>query len=185
MTLPPPSLTMTTGRLRSTVARLTQAERKRARRRAVNAALLGYRNRAAIHYTQSSARWSGIDNGQNAARGEFPRYADCSSFSTWCLWNALQLLYRKPDVVNGARWRAGYTGTQVAHGRRVSPSRMMLGDLVFYAGSGSTPTHVAIAVGKRDGRMMVVSHGSESGPLYVPWNYRRVVQCRRFIHTGV
>jgi cell wall-associated NlpC family hydrolase len=59
------------------------------------------------------------------------------------------------------------------------------GDLVFYAKSGSTPSHVAIVVGRREGRPMVVSHGSESGPLYLPWDYRRVVQARRYITTAI
>lgn len=93
--------------------------------------------------------------------------------------------HRRRDVVNGANWKAGFTGTQVAHGRRIKGGRLARGDLVFYANSGSTPRHVAICVGKRDGRAMVVSHGSESGPLYLRWDYRRVVQCRRYIYDGV
>ena len=147
--------------------------------------MLGYRNRARVHYTQGARRWSGITDGRNSARGQFPAYADCSAFTTWALWNGLYLLYREPDQVNGLGWNYGFTGTQIAHGRRVAPSKMTHGDLVFYASSGQTPTHVAICVGRKQGRPMVVSHGSESGPLYLPWNYRRHVQVRRHIHSDV
>ena len=147
--------------------------------------MLGYRNRGRVHYTQGSARWSGIKGKRSSAQGEFPFYADCSAFCTWALWNALYLTFRKPDRVNGAAWKAGFTGTQIQHGRKITAGEMLAGDLVFYAGRGSTPTHVAICVGRKGDRAMVVSHGSESGPLYVPWNYRRVVQVRRYIHDAV
>jgi cell wall-associated NlpC family hydrolase len=167
------------------MAKLTRRQRIRARNRAAQAALLAYRNRGRVHYTQGSRRWSGISGRRNSAQGEFPYYADCSAFATWCLWNALYLPYRRPDVVNGHQWRAGYTGTQIAHGRRIGPSTMRRGDLVFYAVRGSTPTHVAICVGRPNDRPMVVSHGNESGPLYLPWNYRRVVQVRRYIRDGI
>ena len=166
------------------MAKLTRAQRKRARSRAAQAALLARSHKGSVHYTQGAARWSGIARRRNSARGDYPTAADCSAFATWCLWNALYLTYGEPDTVNGARWQGGFTGTQIAHGRRIAPSKMLAGDLVFY-GSGSTPTHVAICVGKRDGKTMVVSHGSEAGPLYLPWNYRRVIQCRRYIHTGI
>ena len=92
-----------------------------------------------------------------------------------------------PQARSGQRaaWQAGFTGTQIQHGRKITAGEMLAGDLVFYAGRGSTPTHVAICVGRKGDRAMVVSHGSESGPLYVPWNYRRVVQVRRYIHDAV
>ena len=62
---------------------------------------------------------------------------------------------------------------------------MLPGDLVFYASRGTTPTHVAICVGHKQGRPYVISHGSESGPLFLPYGYRRVVQIRRYVHDGV
>jgi len=167
------------------MAKLTSEQRQRARRRAVNAALLAYRNRSRVHYTQGSRRWRGIDARRNAAQGEFPAYADCSAFTTWCLWNGLHLGYNKPDVVNGYRWRAGFTGTQIRHGRRITVGEMMEGDLVFYATYGYIPTHVAICVGRRYGRAYVISHGNESGPLFLPYSYRRLIQVRRYIHDGV
>lgn len=167
------------------MATLTRAQRERARDRAAQAALLGYRHRSRVHYAQDSRRWRGITNRRNSARGEFPSYADCSGYTTWCLWNGLHLLYGKPDVVNGAHWRAGFTGTQVSHGRRIVASDLMRADLIFYAAAGTTPTHVAICVGRQRGRPVVVSHGSEAGPLFLPWNYRRVVAIRRHIHFGI
>jgi cell wall-associated NlpC family hydrolase len=168
------------------MAKLTSAQRRLARNRAVEAALLGYRKRERVHYTQGAARWSGIKGKRSSAQGEFPFHADCSAYVTWCLWNALYLMYRKPDVVNGAGWRGGFTGTQVEHGRRIRASAAMLpGDLVFYANRGFTPTHVAICVGRKAGRPMVVSHGSESGPLFLPFDYRRRIQMRRYIHDGI
>lgn len=76
------------------------------------------------------------------------------------------------DVVNGQSWRAGFTGTQLSNGISVSARSMLPGDLVIYRG------HVAIYVG--NGK--VVSHGSEAGPVLVPWNYRGdVVSIRRYI----
>ena len=167
------------------MAKLTRRQRNKARDRASQAALLAYRNRPRVHYTQGEARWSGIKGRRSSLEGEYPFYADCSAFTTWCLWNALFLTYRQPDVVNGLGWDYGFTGTQIRHGRRVDARAMLRGDLVFYAKPGHTPTHVAIMVGRRDGRAHVVSHGNEAGPLFLPFNYRRVVECRRYIHDGV
>ena len=147
--------------------------------------MLGYRNRARVHYSQGATRWSGISGHRSAAHGEFPYNADCSAYTTWCLWNGLFLTYRKPDVVNRLDWDFGFTGTQIKHGRKITAGKMLEADLVFYASSGSTPTHVAICVGRKGSRPYVVSHGSESGPLFLPYDYRRHVQIRRYIHDGV
>ena len=92
---------------------------------------------------------------------QFPTYADCSSFATWCYDAA-----GAPDP-NGLGYNgAGYTGTLFPRG--VETATAAPGDLVFYGGSEAVPAHVAIAVG--DGH--VVSHGSEIGPLLVPQGYR-------------
>lgn len=167
------------------MARLTRSQRVHARNAAAGAALLAWRHRGNVHYTQGSRRWSGITGTDNAALGQYPNWADCSAFATWCLWNGLYLPFHKRDVVNGLEWKYGFTGTQIKHGRRITGSQLRRGDLVFYATRGETPTHVAVCVGRKDGRPMVVSHGSEAGPLYLRWNYRRVIQCRRYVHDGV
>lgn len=124
---------------------------------------------ASIHYTQSSLRWQGIDN--RIKPPSFPRYADCSSMATYCYWVA-----GGPDP-NNLGFRAGYTGTMVNHGWRVSVPRA--GDLCFYGWqSRGVPEHVAVYIG--GGR--VVSHGSESGPLNLPLHYRGdLVQIRRYV----
>lgn len=169
---------------------LTAKERTRARRIAVRAALLGLHNAAAIHYTQGSARWQGIKDTRFSQRRQFPNYADCSAFATWCLWNGLYVPYHKPDVVNGADWKAGYTGTMLSHGRSIRYTKnIRWGDCVLYGAPGSSGRHVAIIVkvGKpRGSSLMVVSHGSEGGPYYLPYNYRRDIQSiRRYIHYRV
>lgn len=177
-----------------TVARRDQnldaKQRTRARRLAVRAALLGLHHAPALHYTQSGARWDGIATTDYSAKGEYPRYADCSAFATWCLWNGLYVPFKEHDVVNGADWKAGYTGTMLQHGvpiRRLKNVRW--GDCVLYGSPGSTGRHVAIIcrVGKpRGSQVMVVSHGSEGGPYFLPWNYRSDIQSiRRYTHYKV
>jgi len=151
----------------------------RHRRQAVNAvlqaAVLGYRHRNSIGYTQGGLRWQGIDRHRDASRGQFPNYADCSAFATWCYWNGLRLRARHSDIINGERWRAGFTGTMMEHGVRVSS--LIPGDAVIY-GTGYPGEHVAIYTGGG----LVVSHGSSAGPLLLPVRYRSdVLQYRRYI----
>lgn len=155
-----------------------------ARDRAVQAAMLGYAHRGAIHYTQGGHRWDGIANRRNARAGQYPYYADCSSFVTWCLWNALYLGFGVGDVVNGCGWNAGYTGTLLSHGQPLRyASNALPGDAVIY-GNGWPGHHAAIVV-RSGGAPMVVSHGGESGPSYLRYDYmgQRVMSIRRYI-TG-
>ncbi len=162
--------------------KLTRPQRIVARERAVQAALLALDNADALHYTQGGQRWQGIDDHLIAARGFFPDYADCSSFATWCLWNALR---NGPDVVNGTDWESGWTGTLVQHGREIRGRNtpILRGDLVLY-GESAPFRHVAIVVGHDDGKPVVVSHGSEAGPLLLSFDYRPDVgQVRRYIHA--
>jgi cell wall-associated NlpC family hydrolase len=141
-----------------------------ARERAVRAAMLGYQHRDAIHYTQDAVlRWEGIHQGLRAYKGRFPQHADCSSYVTWCLWDALGGPQAGPDIVNAANWKAGFTGTQLGHGHEVAMNRAQPGDLAFYGPSRSSINHVTIVVAP--GR--VVSHGQESGPLLLPLDYSR------------
>jgi hypothetical protein len=163
---------------------LTAKQRTRARRLAVKAVIIGLNHKASVHYTQGGQRWQGIDDTRYAVKGEYPNFADCSAYDTWALWNGLYVAYKKPDVVNGANWRAGFTGTMLGHGRPIRRlSHVRWGDLVLYRG------HVAmvVKVGKpRGSAVMVVSHGSEPGPFYLPYNYRSdIVSIRRYIHYKV
>jgi peptidoglycan hydrolase-like protein with peptidoglycan-binding domain len=133
------------------------------RQRIVQAAYVGYFNRGVIHYTQGGSRWEGIDKMMRLPR--FPNWADCSSFATWCYW----LVYGAGmDFLNGQNWRAGYTGTQIAHGWYVAMDKVQPADLIFYGHSFNGITHVAPSVG--NGR--IISHGNESGPMLLPVDYR-------------
>jgi hypothetical protein len=165
------------------VSGLSREQRDKARKRAVKAALLGLHNTSSVHYTQeAAARWEGIRNRSEAAKGQFPAHSDCSSFATWCLWNGLQLEFGIDDIVNGLNWTAGYTGTMLNHGRPVRHmENVKPGDCVLY-GTEWPGKHVAIVVGSQEGVPMVVSHGSDEGPFFVRYDYRPdVMQIRRYI----
>jgi hypothetical protein len=161
---------------------LTRDQRIRCRDRVVQAAKLTLANKEHVHYTEDARRWDGIENKRNAELGQFPIYSDCSSFATWCLWNGLLLRFGLSDIVNGADWKAGYTGTMLDHGMAVRyPSSALPGDCVLY-GSGPPGVHVAVVVGVVNVVPMVISHGSEPGPYYLAYNYRSdVLQIRRYI----
>ena len=168
----------------ASVSGLSEAQRDRARDRVCQALKLALANRDRVHYTMGARRWEGIDKGLDAHQGQFPVHSDCSSFATWALWNGLYLKYGKPDRVNGHNWRAGYTGTMMQHGWRLPRidrvEDVRRGDCVFYA--GTDVNHVAVVLNRKaDGTLMVVSHGSEGGPYYVRYNYRRPTQIRRYI----
>jgi hypothetical protein len=159
---------------------LDKKERLRCRELIANAAWLAYEHRSAVHYTQGAKRWDGINKDLKAYQGEYPKYADCSSLVTWCLWNGLDHFHLK-DIVNGAAWKAGYTGTMLQHGKVVKHKENFLrGDCVIY---GNAPgKHTAIIVGAKNGVPMVISHGSESGPHYIRWDYRSDINCvRRYV----
>jgi hypothetical protein len=161
---------------------LSRDQRIRCRDRAVQAAQLALAHAPQVHYTQGAKRWDGITKRRDARLGQFPTHADCSSFATWCLWNGLVLRFGLGDIVNGAGWRAGYTGTMLGHGKRVRHSANALrGDCVIY-GSGPPGQHVAIIVARQSGVPMVISHGSEPGPFYLRFDYRSdVLEIRRYI----
>jgi len=160
--------------------------RLRARERATQAALLAYSHASQITYVHpmhpdGMDRWEGIHKHLNARLGKFPKHSDCSSFATWCLWNALFLGFNLGDIVNGDGWNGGYTGTMRSHGLLVQhASNLLRGDCVHYGpGDGD---HVAIVVGRQNGVPMVVSHGSEQCPCFVRYDYRSdVSQFRRYI----
>jgi hypothetical protein len=155
---------------------LNYKDRKKARELGLKAARLGLERAPSLHYTQGAKRWEGIAKKLKAWKGQCPAYADCSAFATWCLWNALDHFHLK-DIVNGADWKGGYTGTQLQHGRVVKYGKKPL-DLVLYGQKGTTGEHVAVYVG--GGK--VISHGSEGGPYLLRWDYRPdVIEVRRFI----
>jgi hypothetical protein len=157
--------------------KLSDKERVLAREIAVKAFKLADQHAGIVHYTQGATRWQGIREKRRYADGRYPNYADCSSMFTWCWWNGLTSVdgMDTPDVINGSSWTAGYTGTLLSHGWRVTDRKP--GDAVLY-GRGFPGAHVAMVAMNTD---MVYSHGSESGPHYVRWNYRSdVMQIRRY-----
>lgn len=166
----------------ASVSGLSRDHRIKARDRAVQAAYLAYNHRDRVHYTQKSRRWEGIQLSCNARIGEFPRYADCSAFVTWCLWNGLHLQFGVRDTVNGTNWRSGFTGTMLEHGKQVHHlSNVQRGDCIIY-GERAPGAHTAIVVGVKGGTPVCISHGSEGGPYFVPYNYRGdILQIRRYI----
>jgi cell wall-associated NlpC family hydrolase len=167
----------------ASVSGLSEAKRRKARELTVQAAMLGYRQKIKIHYTTKvSLRWEGIDDDRQAAAGEYPEYVDCSSFVTWCEWNGLWVPFKARDTVNGAGWRWGNTASMLKNGKRVVHlANVLPADVVIY-GDGGGGKHASIVVGRREGVPMVVSHGSEGGPYYLTWDYRKdVMQIRRFI----
>lgn len=157
------------------VSGLSHAHVRQAVDATLQAAIVALHNARHQRYTQGGARWSGIDRHRDASRGQFPPFSDCSAFVTWCLWNGLYLRGHHSDIVNGQRWEAGYTGTLLEHGHRVSSP--IPGDAIIY-GSGFPGKHVALYTGAG----LVVSHGGDPGPLLLPWRYRAdVLSIRRYI----
>lgn len=132
-------------------------------------------NRYQIHYSQVRPMQ---DMNTTIAGPWFNITWDCSTFVTEC-----SKVGKVPDPnygVNSSRqyngW--GFTGTLIQHGQSINSTNLRVGDFVFYGRDYyGNPTHVAMYVG--DGR--VVSHGSEPGPLVLPWNYRGVHSIRTYI----
>ena len=133
------------------------------RRVILRAASLGVTKHAEMTYTEDSRRWSGITTNRRSIDGQVPPYSDCSSFATWCYWDASRWLNLQ-DIVNGEHWQAGYTGTMIQHGKAIAFDQAQPGDLVFY-GDVDAPYHVAIFAGAGQ----VVSMGRPGAPELVGW----------------
>lgn len=160
---------------------LTGRKKLHARSLTAHALDLGYKHAPSVHYTQGPKRWEGIDRNKRAYKGQYPHYADCSAYATWALWNGLSH-YHKPDVVNGEHWQGGYTGTMLDHGIVIhNPRHARRGDLVIYGAPGSNGEHVATVRRLHPITRLpyVISHGSEGGPYYLPYNYRTDIMCIR------
>ena len=132
------------------------------RRRIAKAAHTGYVNRDEVHYTQvAGARMEGITDQRRPP--DFPRSADCSSFAIWCYWAA-----GAPDP-NGTDYHGGWSGSLLQKGKEVEIDEAEMGDIAFYGPSHSDIGHVTVYVG--NGKC--VSHGQESGPLFLDLDYDR------------
>lgn len=132
------------------------------RRKIAKAAHCGFVNRDEVHYTQQpGTRWDGITEQRRPP--EFPRFADCSSFAIWCYWAA-----SAPDP-NGTSYHGGWSGSLLLKGREVRIGDAAMGDIAFYGKTRSDIDHVTVYVG--NGKC--VSHGQESGPLFLDLDYDR------------
>jgi NlpC/P60 family len=153
------------------VSGLSDDHAKHARKLIVKAAHLMVANKGRVHYSQRADRWVGIDRRLTVTKGQYPTTCDCSSTATWMLWDAIHRTYNVRDLVNGALWKAGYTGTQYKRGKAVVHDKnLKVGDLIFYGTQGGgIPQHVCVYVG--GGK--VFSHGSEAGPFILNLDYRR------------
>jgi len=147
------------------------------RERAVRSAMLGVKHRDQITYTQGSARWDGIAHQRRAFKNGFPVQADCSSFVSWCLWDALGGPKAGNDIINGANWTGGFTGTQCSHGKRIAFTDARPGDLLFYRGANGAIGHVTMYLGAGK----AVSHGSDAGPQIVNPSYRPIAEVRSYL----
>lgn len=150
---------------------LNAQQRSKARSMIAQACDLMLAHKAAVHYTQDwTARWEAIRGRLRAWRGQYPKHSDCSSSSTWILWQPY-LHFGLKDRVNGTDWQSGYTGTLSQHGKTVRV-RAKVGDLVFY---GNAWPYEHVAVVRRGGLLRfakVFSHGSEPGPYLLGIDYR-------------
>lgn len=163
----------------SSVSGLSLEHRKQARSRSVQAATLAFKRKDELFYTQKARRWDGIRLKKVASRGQIPRFADCSAFVTWCIWNGLWVPYQVRDTVNGARWLSGYTGTMLQHGKLVRDhSNIQWADAAIYGEPGTSGKHTALCVGGGQ----VISMGSDAGPYKLDINYRDdLMEVRRYI----
>jgi hypothetical protein len=118
----------------------------------------GVAHNAAIHYTEDSRR----DDYLRGSSGHLPLWTDCSGWVTYCYWAS-----GLPDP-SGLNYRyLGYTGTLLAnaarHGRIVTNLALARPGDPIVIGPG-TGWHTTICV-EAGADPIVVSHGSEPGPL--------------------
>lgn len=126
--------------------------------RGVATALMCVRHRDSIHYTQGSLRMMGVN--RRLYPPSFPTYGDCSAMVTWWYFAS------GTADPNGLGYSGlGYTGTQQNRGQSVRWQAAPTMAIAFY---GHPIEHEAMVVR----RGMVVSHGSEIGPLLLAINYR-------------
>ncbi len=170
----------------------TAARRSAARDKIVRAALGTLQAKGRMTYTQGPKRWEAITNRRRRYRGQLPTHADCAAHNTWCYWDGLLLEIRRGlgDIVNGQRWRAGYTGTMLdpRHGKVVARGltaarrvKLLRADLILYGRPGTTGAHVAIVVDPT--KRTAISFGSQGGPYLVKVDYRTdIIAVKRYIY---
>jgi cell wall-associated NlpC family hydrolase len=110
-------------------------------------------NHAKFNYTEGPLRMSGINK-----PGKLPVNADCSAFVTLCYnWAGA------PDPNGMGYNHNGYTGTLLAHGRKIALKDVQPGDVIVY-GPG-TGWHTALVI-EGGPNPLTVSHGQQGDPSY-------------------
>jgi hypothetical protein len=136
------------------------------RDRLVRWAKWGATHNASIHYTEDTRR----DDYLRGSSGQLPLWTDCSGWVTYCYWAS-----GLPDP-SGLNYRyLGYTGTLLAnaakHGKILTNLALARPGDPIVIGPG-TGWHTTICVEAGDDPI-VVSHGSEPGPLSTHQSYDR------------
>jgi hypothetical protein len=145
-----------------------------------SSALYLYHMRSQVRYTMSASRMSIVRRWLTPTNAfSFGQlWEDCSSIGKG--------MFKWIGVVdpNGFGYGTkaspnpwGFTGTMSQHGRTIERrvSLLKIGDAMF-TGSGSY-THVWYYIGGG----LAMSHGKDSDPRIVPWNYRPVALVKRYI----
>jgi len=131
-----------------------------------NWAKWGVAHNGSIHYTEDTRR----DDYLHGAKGHLPLWTDCSGWVTYCYWAA-----GLPDP-SGLDYRyLGYTGTLLSnaykHGRVTTDlAQARPGDPIVIGPGNGWHTTICVQSGADP---IVVSHGSEPGPLSEHQSYDR------------
>jgi cell wall-associated NlpC family hydrolase len=114
-----------------------------------------------FNYTQGPLRMANINHA-----GVLPVNADCSSFVTLC-YN-----WAGASDPNGMSYNhTGYTGTLLAHGKRIALKDVKPGDVIVYgAGTGEHTALVVDVTGANAKNPLTISHGQQGDPSYVHVN---------------
>lgn len=158
--------------------RLKQGGSEKAlRKRIVQWASWGVANNGRIAYSQDgSVRLSGL-----GSKGSLPLATDCSAFATLCYcWAGAP----NPNATGAFNARqAAFTGSMLAHCRRIPKSAAQPGDLVVWT-PPTTGQHVCLVVsGGAD--PMLISHGDDSGPKRLRFSAEDAYQRRNGHGTAV
>jgi lysozyme family protein len=147
------------------------------RKRIVNWALWGVKNRGRIGYTQDgTVRLSAV-----RSPGSLPLATDCSGFTTFCYsWAGAP----NPNCA-GAYDPHGpaYTGSMLDHCRRIPRSAVRPGDLVVWT-PPNRGQHVCVVV-KAGPDPILVSHGDPAGPKRLRFSAEDAYQRRNGHGTSV
>jgi lysozyme family protein len=147
------------------------------RKRIVDWALWGCRNNNRIGYSQEgSVRLAGL-----GTPGTLPLATDCSAFATLCYCWA-----KAPNPNAGGAYDArgpAYTGSLLAHCRRIPRGSAEPGDLVVWT-PPRTGSHVCVVIARgRD--PLLVSHGDDTGPRKLRFSVEDAYQRRHGHGTPV